>query len=126
MPRTVLGAALLAAAVLLAACDSDDRRVALTAVPGGDADRGRAAMPLYGCGACHSIPGLPGANASVGPPLEGFANRQFIAGELANTADNLVLWIMDPQGVEPGTAMPNMGVTETDARDIAAYLATLR
>jgi cytochrome c len=116
----------LTTALLLAACGSDDRRVALTEVPGGDPDRGRAAMTLYGCGACHTIPGLPGANASVGPPLDEFANRQFIAGQLANTADNLVLWIMDPQGVEPGTAMPNMGVTESDALDMAAYLATLR
>ncbi len=117
---------MLLTALVLAACGPDNRLVALTEVPGGDAERGRAAMPLYGCGSCHSIPGLPGANANVGPPLDGFANRQFIAGQLANTADNLVLWIMDPQGVEPGTAMPNMGVTEEDARDIAAYLATLR
>ncbi len=118
----------MAAGLMLcvAACGEGERRVALTGVPGGDPERGRAAMGLYGCGACHTIPGVPAANTSVGPPLTDFALRQYIAGQLANTADNLVLWIMDPQGVEPGTVMPNMGVTEADARDIAAYLATLK
>jgi cytochrome c1 len=118
----LLAAALLAAA----ACGPGERRLALTDVPGGDADRGEAAMGLYGCAACHTIPGVAGANTSVGPPLTDFAYRQYIAGELTNTPDNLVRWIMDPQGVEPGTAMPNMGVTEADARDIAAYLASLK
>lgn len=49
-----------------------------------------------------------------------------VAGMLRNSPANLIRWIRDPQGVVPGNAMPDMGVTEADARDIAAYLYTLR
>ena len=49
-----------------------------------------------------------------------------IAGKLANTPDNLVRWIRQPKTVKPLTAMPDMGVSEGDARDMAAYLATLQ
>jgi cytochrome c1 len=45
---------------------------------------------------------------------------------LYNTPDNLMLWIRNPPGVDPLTAMPDTGVTEGDARDIAAFLYTLR
>ena len=95
-------------------------------VAGGDPARGRGAVQGYGCGACHSIPGVRGANATVGPPLDHFANRRFIGGELPNEPDNLIKWIMNPQAVEPGTAMPNLNVNEAAARDMAAYLYTLR
>jgi cytochrome c len=95
-------------------------------IPGGDAQRGREAIRDYGCDSCHTIPGIRTANATVGPPLTGWAARHYISGKLANTPDNLIRWIQFPQAIEPGTAMPNMGVTEQDARDIAAYLYTLR
>jgi len=80
----------------------------------------------YGCGACHVIPGVTGATGMVGPPLDGWSRRVYIAGNLANTPENLVRWIRYPQAVEPGTAMPDLGVNEADARDIAAYLYSLR
>jgi cytochrome c len=83
---------------------------------------GRQLIATYGCGSCHSIPGVPGANAMVAPPLDRFYQRTYIAGRLSNTQDNLVKWIQDPQEVEPGTAMPDLGVSEAEARDIAAYL----
>ena len=92
----------------------------------GSPDLGKEAIPKYGCGSCHTIPGIKGANALVGPPLTKFSKRAFIAGQLANTEQNLARWIRDPQGVEPGTAMPNLGVTAEDARNIAAYLETLQ
>jgi cytochrome c2 len=105
-----------------AACDSgSDGRP----VEGGNADRGPEAMQRYGCGSCHSIPGVRGANAKVGPPLSGLSERSFIAGRLPNSAENLINWIQHPQEVDPGNAMPSMGVTDEDARDIAAYLYTL-
>jgi cytochrome c2 len=92
----------------------------------GDPEQGREELLVYGCGACHHIPGVPGADATVGPPLENWANRYFIAGALANTPDDLIRWIRNPQDVEPGTAMPDLDVTEQDARNMAAYLYTLR
>jgi cytochrome c len=92
----------------------------------GDASRGKVAIGRYGCGACHDIPGIRGANGRVGPPLIHWADRRIIAGEVANTPDHLMAWITMPQAIEPGTAMPNMGISEGEARDIATYLYTLR
>jgi cytochrome c1 len=83
-------------------------------------------MRDYGCGSCHAIPGVRGADSGVGPPLAGFGRRRFIAGRVPNEPDELVRWILHPQGVKPGTAMPDLGVSDQHARDIAAYLYTLR
>jgi cytochrome c len=106
-----------ALAFLLAACTGGSRPHAV---------EGERAIAKYGCGYCHQIPGLEENPTIVGPPLTALAERWYIAGRLPNTPDNLVRWIMDPQGVKPGTAMPTLGVTEAEARDIAAYLYTLR
>jgi len=97
----------------------------LIEVPGADARNGRAAIQRYGCMSCHTVPGVPGAQGTAGPPLTDFADRSYIAGMLLNTADNLVHWIQHPQEVVPGNDMPELGVTDNDARDIAAYLYTL-
>ena len=91
----------------------------------GDSARGRSALSQYGCNGCHRIPGITGSDVNVGPPLAGIARRQLIAGQIANTPDAMARWIRNPQDVDALTAMPNLGVTERDARDIAAYLATL-
>ncbi|MDQ6679444.1 MAG: c-type cytochrome [Pseudomonadota bacterium] len=95
-------------------------------VVGGNAAHGPRLIDAYGCAACHTVPGVKGALGNVGPPLTRFGDRTYIAGTLRNTPANLVRWIRDPQSVLPGNAMPNMGVTESEARDIAAYLYTLR
>lgn len=120
----------LAGAVLLAgACNSSNNptvAVPYTVHTGGDPDRGSDLIEAYGCGACHTIPGVRGARGLVGPPLLWWSRRTFIAGELPNTPDNLVRWIRNPQQVEPRTAMPALGLSEQQARDVAAYLYTLR
>lgn len=95
------------------------------ALPPPDAARGRVALTQFACNACHRVPGVTGSEVHVGPPLAGIAGRALIAGQLANTPESMVRWIRDPRGVDPKTAMPDMGVGERDARDIAAYLATL-
>lgn len=95
-------------------------------IAGADARRGARLIEQSGCAACHTVPGVPGANGNVGPPLSRIADRTYIAGMLRNTPDNLVRWIRAPQGVVPGNAMPDMGITEAQARDIAAYLYRLR
>jgi cytochrome c2 len=119
--RAVRGLALALLAGCRAAADEPPHRVA-----GGDAERGRAAIERYGCGACHTVPGVRAADGVTGPPLVAFGRRGYIAGRLPNVPDSLVQWLMAPQRYEPGRAMPNMGVTERDARDMAAYLYTLR
>jgi cytochrome c2 len=91
-----------------------------------DTERGRTAIKKYGCGTCHNIPGVSGAVGMVGPPLGQIAQRVYIAGVLPNEPDNMIRWIENPPGVDPKTAMPYMAVTPRDARDIAAYLYTLR
>ena len=113
----------LTLAATLCACSHDVS--AVTVVNGGNAKRGPALMVQYGCGSCHTIPGVRGANAYVAPNLRGVANLSFIAGVLSNDPENMVKWIENPPGVDPKTAMPNLGVNERDARDIAAYLYTL-
>jgi putative membrane protein len=87
--------------------------------------RGKALIGKYGCGTCHTIPGIDNATGRVGPPLSGVADRVFIAGMLQNNTENLTKWIRDPQSVVPGNAMPAMGVKPDEARTIAAYLETL-
>jgi cytochrome c len=93
---------------------------------GGEPARGPVLIRKYGCQTCHTIPGVPGADGMVGPPLDRIASRTYLAGRLPNTPENLMRWIRDPQGISSGTAMPQMGVTEQDGRDIAAYLYTLQ
>jgi len=110
----------------MAACSSENRTFSERQVPGGHAKNGRNYMEAAGCGSCHLIPGVVNARGMVGPSLEHFAQRSFIAGEVPNTADNLVKWIVNPPSIEPHTAMPSLGVTPSQARDIAAYLYQLR
>ena len=118
-PARALALALVAAATL-AACGRGTPPS--PAVPGADPARGRALAAAYGCGGCHVLPDVPGAAGRGGPPLAGFAERQYIAGRLPNQPETVVRWIMDPQAIDPETVMPDLGVTAADARDIAAYL----
>ncbi len=94
-------------------------------LPGADAGNGPLLLRQYGCVSCHRVPGVREASGAVGPDLTGFTRRAVIAGKLANEPANLVHWIRFPQEVSPGTAMPDLGVAEQHAQDIAAYLYTL-
>jgi cytochrome c2 len=123
-PRALAAVALLALGAGLGACTEDTRTAA--ALTGGDPEKGRQAVRRYGCSTCHSIPRVPGAVGTVGPPLDRMARRAYVAGRLSNTPENLRLWIQHPQQVDPPNAMPDMGVTDQDSRDIAAFLYTLR
>jgi cytochrome c len=110
----------------LTACDGRAGAATAAGITGGDYHLGRQALREYGCGACHAIPGVTGARGLVGPPLGGIASRSYIAGVLSNSPENMIRWILDPPSVNPLTAMPNVGVSERRARDMAAYLYTLR
>ncbi|WP_218573037.1 cytochrome c family protein [Pseudomonas sp. gcc21] len=80
----------------------------------------------YGCGSCHLIPGITGADGLVGPSLELIGRRAYLGGVVPNQPENMVRWLMNPQGADPRTAMPNLGLTEEEARAISAYLDTLK
>ena len=112
--------------IALAACHTNTRTAAPRIVRGGSADLGKQLIVKYGCGSCHEIPGIKGADGLVGPPLTHFGRRGTIAGELANTPDNLISWIDDPQAMLPGNDMPDLRVTKDEARNIAAYLENLQ
>lgn len=123
LTRALCAGALLCA---LAACrGEDEERDRAEHLTGGDARRGAMLARHYGCGACHMIPGIPGAVSTVGPNLAGLRERHFIAGVLPNEPGNLIEWIHDPKAIDPKTAMPNVGVTRADARDIATYLYSI-
>jgi cytochrome c len=126
-PRSALAtSACMALCVMLAGCDAGKTERAMDVSTIGDAQHGKQLIGSYGCGACHMIPGVHAARGKVGPPLLFFAERTMIAGELPNTPANLEKWIQHPKEVEPNTAMPDLGVQPKDAREIAAYLYTLR
>jgi cytochrome c len=94
-------------------------------VPGGRPENGRVLIQEYGCNACHTVPGVRGVAGKVGPRLDRVREQVYIAGVLHNTPSNLILWIGHPKTANPRTAMPDLGVSEEDARDIAAYLYRL-
>jgi len=93
---------------------------------GGDVARGRTAIGKYGCAGCHTIPGIDNAGATVGPTLDRIASRPQLGRQVPNTPENIMKWLQHPQQINPQTTMPAMGVTDGDAKDIAAFLYTLR
>jgi cytochrome c2 len=123
----VAGAAALVVVVGVLADAVDQRsdiREHAAAMTGGDPGRGEAMFIQYGCGGCHGLKHVRMATAAVGPPLDGIAVRALLAGRLDNNPDNMQLWIRDPQRASPGTAMPDLNVGASDARDISAFLYT--
>ena len=105
---------------------ADDSANRFATVSVGNARRGRHLVLQYGCDVCHEIPGVVGASMPVGPPLDHMGQHSFIGGVLQNTSGNMVRWIRAPQAFVPDGAMPDLGVTDRDAIDIAAYLESLR
>ena len=120
----VIAGAVLAGIVVDAVDGRNDLWSHAAATTGGNPYRGEAMFIQYGCGGCHGVKHVRKASGMVGPPLDGIAVRAMIAGKLNNTPDNLQHWIRDPQVVTPGTDMPDLHVSERDARDISAFLYT--
>jgi cytochrome c len=118
--RSAVAFSLLLLGGLLPACGGDTPQIPQSADP----ERGRALIEQAGCGSCHRIPGIGSANGDVGPPLKDLHKRVYLAGILPNSFDILSAWIAQPQAFAPDSAMPNMGLSEEQARDIAAYLYT--
>ena len=128
-PRLVVATVIVGTAVAVAACTSGGSDASMEGsrvVRGASPSAGKQQIVRYGCGACHEIPGIKQATGLVAPPLIHFGRRGTIAGRLANTPDNLINWVDNPQAIEPGTDMPDLGVTHDEARNIAAYLESLQ
>ncbi len=140
--RTMVARAIPVLALILGACGGEqpvdglnqpiaeragrDNVLLTTVLDSGDARRAPALMRHHGCHLCHVIPGVRSARGQVGPSLAGMADRVYIAGRLPNQRANMVVWLLSPQVIAPGSAMPSTGLTPQEAQDIAAYMYTLR
>lgn len=122
MTRVLVGALVM---VVISSCAPQASRPEPVIPVGGDPDLGRETIVEYGCGSCHTIPGIPEADALVGPPLDSWSGRAYIAGVLTNNPDNLATFLEEPDAVSPGTAMPDLQLTDEDIAAIVAYLFTL-
>jgi cytochrome c2 len=91
----------------------------------GNAAQGRLAIRRYECNVCHEIPGTAAFQGRVGPSLANYRRNLYVAGKFPNDAQSLTQWIIDPPQLAPATAMPNIGVSPIEARDIVAYLYSL-
>ena len=92
------------------------------ALTGGNITRAPELIRRYGCAGCHTISGIPGGDGQVGGPLQDIRRRVFIGGVITNSPDNMIKWIVSPQTFSPRSAMPATGISEAEARDVAAYL----
>lgn len=120
MTRASRHLSLLMLSPLLFACTPD--RDFVPSVVDGDAERGRAALARHECGVCHVIPGVANAIGKVGPALDRYSHRSYVAGKFPNEPDTLVRWIIDAPAMAPRTAMPAIAMSDREARDMAAYL----
>jgi cytochrome c2 len=105
--------------------DAEQKQAAIAAT-GGDPESGPGLIRHFGCGGCHVVPGVETAVGQVGPELGGLARRVYVGGVVTNTPDHLVGFIVDPKSIDPKSAMPRTGITPQQARDVAAYLYSLR
>jgi len=82
------------------------------------------------CISCHAI--QPDARSAVAPHLNGFGERERIAGILEHNEENLKAWIADPGSIKPGTLMPGFGpdsdkpLTDEQLDQLAKYLLELK
>jgi len=122
-----IGAIVVVLLVAVAGCTGDrpDRARSEALDVRGDADRGQVTITESGCGSCHRIPGIVAADAHVGPPLDAWSRRSFIAGTLVNRPDELARWLRDPQAIRPGSGMPDLDLDERQIADIVEYLYSL-
>ena len=118
-PMRFLTCALLPLVVVIAACGRGSDGSRITA---GDVENGRLLLQQYGCGTCHAIPGVANARGNAGPTLADVRRRVYIGGFLPNTPENMARWIASPRAIDPLTAMPDLQVPATHARDMVAYL----
>lgn len=131
--RVMLGCAVVLAGAGAVACErfsQADRSANGTEHPAlypqlGDPDKGRRIVADIGCGACHVIPGVPGARGVVGPSLKGFGQRKYISGVFPNEPSVLTRWVRNAPSLAPDTAMPALPMTREQARHVTAYLYTL-
>jgi cytochrome c oxidase subunit II len=115
-------------AVVLTAAEFDTwvaQQKAPPAEPTGEAAAGKAVFAGSACVGCHTITGV--STGVLGPDLTHFGSRRTLAaGMWPNTLENVAEWVKDPQRLKPGVKMPALGLTDGQAKALAAYLMSLK
>ena len=87
---------------------------------------GRRVFETTACVNCHTVNGSA-ANGRFGPDLTHLMSRATIAsGAADNTAENLRLWLRDPDAIKPGSLMPAMKLSDTELNALVRYMLSLR
>ena len=115
---------LLAASLAVPACDGPPDIA--PRIESANPDRGRLLAVSKGCASCHNFPDVRWPRGGLGPPLAGFADQGLIAGRLPNQPGYLMRFIRDAPAFVPQGAMPATPMSDQDAKDVTAYLLTLR
>ena len=123
LPTRLTTGALLCAAVLASGCAKEEPA---SRVVGGDPERGRLLVQQYQCAACHFIPEVQGPNGDAGPSLQYMGRLSYIAGSIPNQPENMIRFLQNPPAVKPGTLMPALGITDDEARHMAAFMYSLK
>src|SRR5690606_805342 len=113
--RRAIGTAIVVSC--LAGCAPS--RESFVRLPNADPEQGRVEMKNYSCGVCHVIPGVRGARGQVGPTLESYAKRVYVAGKFQNEPQLLAQWIQDAPSLASETAMPAIDMSDEQARNMA-------
>jgi len=93
--------------------------------PSGDAAEGKSVFARSACVGCHTIRGV--SAGALGPDLSHFGSRElFGAGLWPTTVDNVVAWLKDPPALKPGSRMPNLHLSDAEAKALAVYLTSLK
>jgi len=93
--------------------------------PAGDAVQGKDVFARNACVGCHTIRGV--SAGTLGPDLTHFGGRAlFGAGLWPTNPENVAAWVKDPPALKPGAKMPNLHLSDADARAVAAYLVGLK
>ena len=109
--------------------DFDRWRVAQlgdAALPSSPGTQRGSALFQFRCGLCHAVRGTD-AGSRYGPDLTHVMSRRLIAaGALPNNPGALAGWIEAPQGVKPGSNMPDQHLSGQQLDDVRAYVETLK
>ena len=119
--------AFLVTILLAVACSKSEKPAAesVPLPPIGNAAAAKAHMEKYACQACHVIPGM-GEGGALGPDLTGFAVRTTLNGRVQKNPQAVAAYLLNPTAVDAQTSMPAVGLSEEEAKDIAAFLETLK
>jgi cytochrome c2 len=91
---------------------------------GGNTQRGKQLVETAGCLACHAIAENTKVRETRGTSYD-IAPELTRVGSKTNPAW-LYDWIRNPRRFNPTTKMPNLRLTDGEARDIVSYLITLK